>query len=99
MAPDEAGTEEHSVRQMLPSLFASGDGARAWKVARAAAYGAGLGAVAAIFSTLGPLHDAGSASERVLQIAGAAVAFALLGAGAAVLRNFTARRFIWPKLR
>jgi hypothetical protein len=62
MAPDEAGTEEHSVRQMLPSLFASGDGARAWKVARAAA-------------------------------------FALLGAGAAVLRNFIARRFIWPKLR
>ena len=33
---------------MLPSLYASGDGARAWSLARAAAYGAGIGALAAL---------------------------------------------------
>ena len=33
---------------MLPSLYASGDGARAWSLARAAAYGAGIAALAAL---------------------------------------------------
>jgi hypothetical protein len=84
---------------MLPSLFASGDGARAWNVTRAAAYGAGVGAIAALFRTLGPLHEAGSAPTRVLEIAGVALAFALLCAAAAALRNFIARRLIWPEMR
>jgi hypothetical protein len=88
---------------MLPSLFASGDGARAWNVTRAAAYGAGVGAIAALFRTLGPLHEAGSASTRVstrvLEIAGIALVFALLCAAAASLRNFIARRLIWPEMR
>jgi len=84
---------------MFRSLFASGDGAWAWNVTRAAAYGAGLGALAAIFRTLGPLREAGSASTHFLEIAGIALAFALLCAGAAALRNFIARRLIWPEMR
>jgi len=82
---------------MLSLLFASGKTARAWSVPRAAAYGAGVGALAALFKTLGPLHEAGSASANVLQIAGAALAFALLCAGAAALRNFTARWLVRPE--
>jgi hypothetical protein len=34
-----------------------------------------------------------------LEIAGIALAFALLCAGAAALRNFIARRLIWPEMR
>jgi hypothetical protein len=34
-----------------------------------------------------------------LEIAGAALAFALLCAGAAALRNFIARRLIWWEMR
>ncbi len=84
---------------MLPSLFISADGARAWSMTRAAAYGAGLGALAALFKTLGPLHRIGSAAASFGEIAGAALAFALLCAGAAALRNFIARRLIWPQTR
>lgn len=79
----------------IPSLYLSGDGPRAWSVYRAAAYGAGIGALAALFKTFGPLHAAGPAAASFLQIAGAALAFALLCAGAAALRNLIARRFIW----
>ncbi len=84
---------------MLPSLFASRNGTRAWNVTRAAAYGAGLGAVAALLRTLGPQHGAGSTSTHVLEIAGVAAAFAILCATAAALRNFIARRLIWPEMR
>jgi hypothetical protein len=82
----------------LPSLFQSSENANAWNVAHAAGYGAALGALAALFKTFGPLHAAnvitswtGSAKE----IAGAALVFALLCAGAAALRNFLARRVVW----
>jgi hypothetical protein len=83
---------------MLPSLFRSGENDRAWSVVHAAAYGAGIGVLAALFKTLGPLRASGVAAsfaDSAAQIAGAAVAFALLCAGAAALRNILARRFVW----
>jgi hypothetical protein len=89
----------------LPSLYVSGDSARDWSVAHATAYGAGIGAVAALFKTLGLFRGAAggrSFAENLtagaLEITAAIIAFALLCAGAAVLRNFIARRLIWPAL-
>jgi hypothetical protein len=79
----------------IPSLHRSRGSARAWSVARAAAYGAGIGVLAGLFKTLGPWHDAAPAAARFLQIAIAVFAFALLCAGAALLRNLIARRLIW----
>jgi hypothetical protein len=84
---------------VLPSLFAAGEAARAWSVPRAAIYGAGIGAVAALFRTLGPLHTGRSAAAHLLEIAAMALAFALACAGAALVRNLIARRLIWPNLR
>ena len=81
---------------MLPSLYTSRDGARPWSLAWAAIYGAGIGAVAALFKTFG-LHVGGAAGAPFWQVAGAALAFALLCAGAAALRNFLARRLVWPQ--
>ncbi len=81
----------------LPSFHVSADRARPWSLARAAAYGAGLGALAGSFKTFGPVHTAGSA--HTLEIVGAAAVFALLCVGAALLRNVVAQRFIWPDLR
>lgn len=87
----------------LPSFYASAERARTWSVARATAFGAGIGALAALVKTFAPLHGSGSATARVfeyvLETAAAAAAFALLCAGAAVLRNVVARRFIWPEMR
>ena len=77
---------------MLPSLFASGENARTWSVSRAAIYGAAVGAAAALFKILGPLHASASAAARVFDIAGAALAFALLCAAAALVRNLIVRR-------
>ena len=65
-----------------------------WNMTRAAVYGAGIGALAALFKTLGPRHEAGSVPVDFLQIAAAALAFALLCAAAAALHNFIARRRI-----
>ncbi len=83
----------------LPSLFQSSEGsAAAWNVVHAAGYGALIGALAALFRTLGPLHAAkvvGSLTHNAVEIAGAALVFALLCAGAAALRNFLAHRFVW----
>lgn len=86
---------------MLPSLYIPGDKARAWSVIRAAALGAGLGTLAALFRTLSPLHQAMSNAPgwRVVEIAAAALGFALLCAGAAALRNVIARHLIWPELQ
>jgi hypothetical protein len=78
----------------LPSFFASGDGTRVWSITRAAVYGAGIGALGALFKTLGPRHEAGSVPADFLEIAAAALAFALLCAAAAALHNFFARRLI-----
>lgn len=78
----------------LLSLFVSGDSGRAWNVPRAAAFGAGVGLLAALFKAFGPFHEGGG-GESLVTIAAVAVAFALLCGGAAVLRNFIARRLIW----
>lgn len=91
----------------LPSLWVSGDGGRAWSISRAAGYGAALGALAAVFKTIGPSHVATAVTAtatvnfvaNVPEIAGAALIFALLCAGAAALRNHIARRLIWPEIQ
>ena len=77
----------------LPSLYLAG-GARAWSIARAAGYGGAIGALAAMFKTFGPLRVGG-----FLEIVGAALGFALLCGGAAALRNFIARRFVWQETK
>ena len=41
----------------IPSFYLTSDGPRAWNVARAAAYGAGIGAIAGLFKTFGPLRS------------------------------------------
>jgi len=82
----------------IPSLYISSKGRRAWCPVRAAAYGAGIGVLAGLFKIIGPLHHVASAPAILLQIASAAAVFALLCAGAAALRNFIARRLIWPEL-
>jgi hypothetical protein len=81
----------------LPSLYVSGDKPREWSMTRAAAYGAVLGIIAGLFKTLGPSHQAITTS--IPEIAGVALCFALLCAGATALRNFIARRLIWPELQ
>jgi hypothetical protein len=43
------------------------------------------------------LRQGGAAAAQLWEVAEAAVAFALLCAGAAALRNFLARRLIWPQ--
>jgi hypothetical protein len=91
---------------MLPSFYSSGDKVRAWSAGRAAAYGAGLGALAALLKILSPLHQAISVGDTagtslvagIPEVVGAALAFALLCAGASALRNFIARRLIWPEV-
>ena len=82
---------------LIPSFYVSRDGGRAWSVTRAGAYGAGIGMLAALFKSFGPPHAAGSAFAAVLQVAGAALVFAFLCAGAALLRNLVARRFVWSR--
>ena len=81
----------------LPSLYVSGDKPREWSIARAATYGAALGAIAGLFKTLGLTHQAVATS--VPEIVGVTLGFALLCAGATALRNVVARRLIWPDLR
>ncbi len=78
----------------FPWFFVSGDGTRVWSVRRAAAYGAGIGTLAAFFKTFGLPREAGSAPAHLLEIAAVAFGFALLCGAAAVLRNFIARRLI-----
>jgi hypothetical protein len=80
----------------LPSLYVSGDKPREWSIARGATYGAALGAVAGLFKTLALSHQ--HVAIGVAEIAGAVLGFALLCAGATALRNFIARRLIWPEL-
>jgi hypothetical protein len=89
---------------MLPSFYLSNDKARAWSVTRAAACGAGIGVVAALFRTLGPSHgpfggsiSSGGVLPFLPEIAIAGFGFGLLCAAVAVLRNFIAQRLIWPE--
>ncbi len=90
----------------LPSLYISGEAReRLERCARARGYGAAIGAFAACSrpsarsTTLAPSAPARRQilSANAPQIAGAALAFALLCAGAAALRNLIARRLIWPE--
>ena len=99
IAPTEIPAASVAVRgssfqsdDMLPSLFASEESLRPWSLPRAALYGAGVGLLAALFKIFGPLHAAEHALPRVLEIAGVVVIFAVLCAGAALLRNRLARR-------
>ncbi len=84
---------------MLPSLFASEEKVQAWRVSHAAGYGAAVGALAAVFKIFGPLHASWFGATPIWDIAAAVFGFALLCAGAALLRNAVARRLIWPNLR
>jgi hypothetical protein len=81
---------------LFPSFFRWRTPARTWNVAHAALYGAVIGAAAAAFKTFGPFR-AGTVnlSAGLLEIGEAVLAFALLCAVAASLRNFLARHLIW----
>jgi hypothetical protein len=81
----------------IPSLYLTTGGARPWSVARAAVYGAGVGAISGLFKTFGLLHTTDPGPGALLRVLAAALAFALLCAGAAALRNFIARRVVWHK--
>ena len=83
----------------LPSLYLAADGARAWSVARAAAYGGSIGTVAALFKTFGQGREAGLGATNFVEIAAAAFGFALLCSVAATLRNFIVRRLVSPRMR
>lgn len=83
----------------LPSFHVSTRELRPWNITRAAVYGAGIGTIAALFKTFGPLHADGAPFQHVLEIAAAAAVFVALCATAAYLRNVIARRFIWPDIR
>jgi spore maturation protein SpmB len=79
---------------MLPSLYNSGNSDRAWNIAHAGCYGAVIGALAAMFKTLGPFraNAALDLTGNLMEIALATIGFASLCAAAAALRNFIARR-------
>jgi hypothetical protein len=70
-----------------------------WNTARAMAYGAIIGAVAAAFKLLAPWSERHTLPVIVEELVGAALAFGLLCGLAAALRNFIARRLIWPKIQ
>jgi hypothetical protein len=74
---------------MLPSLFTSEEDRRPWSVPRAAVYGAGIGLLAALIKIFGPFH---AAESSLLEICVAVLAFGVLCAGAALLRNLLTRR-------
>jgi hypothetical protein len=59
---------------------------------RAALYGAGIGFLAALIKAFGPFHSVDRALPLALDIGVAVVAFALLCAAAALLRNLLVRR-------
>lgn len=86
----------------LPSFYRSGDSFRPWRISLAAACGAGIGALAALFKTMAPVGLSGGLLDRsatIAEIATVAACFALLCAAAAMLRNFVARRLIWNEGR
>jgi hypothetical protein len=80
----------------LPSLYKSSGSEHPWNVARATCYGAALGALAALFKTMGPLRAGGSGTviDHLLEIALAALGFALLCCAAAMLRNRIVRHLV-----
>jgi hypothetical protein len=83
----------------LPSLHRSETTVQPWSIGRAAAYGAFIGALAALFKAWAPLRltaeiEGGGLSAVAVEVAGAAIGFALLCAAAAALRNFLARQLV-----
>jgi hypothetical protein len=72
---------------------------RTWNTGRAMVYGAVIGAVAALFKLFAPWSEPHMPAVIVKELIGAALAFALLCGLAAALRNFIARRLIWPKIQ
>ena len=90
--PNKPAIEQPAVP--IPSLYLSKDAVRPWSISRAAAYGAGIGALAALFKAFGPGHGTIPPVETALQIAIAIPGFAILCGGAAALRNLVARRLI-----
>jgi hypothetical protein len=86
----------------LPSFYRSDDSFRPWRISHAAACGAALGALAALFKKLAPLGVIGGLSHRpagIAEIAAVALAFALFCTAVAMLRNFLARRLVWHEGR
>jgi hypothetical protein len=69
-----------------------------WNTTRALLYGAAIGFVAAAFKLLAPWSGPHSLVTIAKETIGAALAFALLCGLAAALRNFIARRLIWPEV-
>jgi hypothetical protein len=72
---------------------------QAWNTGRATAYGAAIGAAAAAFKLLAPWGGPHSLAAVAREVAGAALAFALLCGLATALRNFVARRLIGSRAR
>ncbi|HEX3938008.1 MAG TPA: hypothetical protein VHX43_10940 [Xanthobacteraceae bacterium] len=70
-----------------------------WNTARAMAFGAAIGAVAAGFKLLAPWNATLGVAAMAREIVGAALAFALLCGLAAAARNFAVGRLIGPKAR
>ena len=70
-----------------------------WNSARAMLYGAFIGGIAAAFKLLAPWSAPHSALAIAEEIAGAALAFALLCGVAAALRNLVVRRLVEPETR
>ena len=81
----------------LPSFYRSQEAARPWRVAYAALCGAGIGLVAGLLKTFNPFRPAPAENltGHLMDVALAALGFALLCAAAAALRNFIARRLVW----
>jgi hypothetical protein len=77
---------------MLPSLFTSEEDRRLWSVPRAALYGAGIGLLATLIKIFGPFHAGERSLPFALEICVAVLAFGVLCAGAALLRNLLTRR-------
>lgn len=81
---------------LLPSLHKASEPDHAWNVTHAACYGAIIGALAALFKTMGPLRPSAAIhwAGNLTEVVSAALAFALLCAAAAMLRNYLFRRLL-----
>jgi len=70
-----------------------------WNTARATIYGAAIGIGAAAFKLFAPWAEPHDLAAIAREFVGAGLAFALLCAAAAALRNYIARRLIWPEIQ
>jgi len=68
-----------------------------WNAGRATVYGAVIGGAAAAVKLLNPWAEPHATITIASELAGATLAFALLCAVAAALRNFIARRLMRPE--